>query len=248
MVKGIIDRFLRVPLEERNKRSLNLIDMFDGWKRKASQDLIKIKRKNALNKYLNWASSLDGFSLEQFMEFLVYLDQKMEVVKQRIDMINGTNHDYSNLNQAEALVLPSYQETPTNSTLMVPNDQIFCDDHHQILGYPNIVEGYNPFSWFNYPIISDNNGHNQDQYCPQLVNYNPNVFTNQVDDDNWFKYTNRNVMGGMSYDQGSGFVESIGASSTYGAVLPVQSNVPMQFPMVHNVPLQRHGQYQMFYK
>ena len=125
MVKGIIDRFLRVPLEERNKRSLNLIDMFDGWKRKASQDLIKIKRKNALNKYLNWASSLDGFSLEQFMEFLVYLDQKMEVVKQRIDMINGTNNDYSNLNQVEALVLPNYQATPTNSTLMVSNEQIF---------------------------------------------------------------------------------------------------------------------------
>uniref|UniRef100_A0A803KXU1 MADS-box domain-containing protein n=1 Tax=Chenopodium quinoa TaxID=63459 RepID=A0A803KXU1_CHEQI len=51
VAREMIDRYVRIPNEEKYKRALNLFDMFDEWTKKADQELSKLRHKNALVKY-----------------------------------------------------------------------------------------------------------------------------------------------------------------------------------------------------
>ncbi|XP_010673446.2 MADS-box protein JOINTLESS [Beta vulgaris subsp. vulgaris] len=247
IAREIIDRYLRVPKGDRYKGALNLYDMFDEWKRRADQDLCKLRHKNALATYPSWDSKFDGFNLDQLMELLAHLDQKIQFASQRIDMIKATNHNH---NQNGGLV--RYFEPAPISNLMISNENN--------VDYTN-VEVLNQFPMFNYPINNNNNHHYHQEYCHQVVPFNPTTLPEQVGgsrmDDHGGSTSSNNMMmynmnmmgevGPMYYDQGSGFVENVEGSSSYGAGLSMP--MPLQLPMLPNVSLPRQMQYhQMFYK
>ncbi|XP_021751881.1 agamous-like MADS-box protein AGL11 [Chenopodium quinoa] len=247
VAREMIDRYFRIPNEEKYKRALNLYDMFDEWTKKADQELSKLRHKNALVKYPSWDSSFDGLTLEQFMELLVHLDQKIEFVRQKILLIKGHNHTHEG-----AALVPYLEPTPISS--------------HQI-GFP-YVEGFNQLTSFNYPI--NNNNYNHQQFCHQLmpINY-PNLDIQggsssshqmggtRMDDQGGSSSKGSNLMYNMNsipgvvpvyYDQGRGFVDNVGATSSYGAGLTM-SSLPLQsLPMLPSASLQRQRQYQMYYK
>ncbi|XP_010676053.1 agamous-like MADS-box protein AGL80 [Beta vulgaris subsp. vulgaris] len=252
LAREIIDRYLRVPKEERYKRALNLYDMFDEWKKRADQELCKLRYKNALAKYPSWDSKFEGLNLDQLMELLAILDQKIEFVSQRIDMIKGTNHNHNHSQNNGGLV--PYFEPATMPNLMISSENSNVD-------YTN-VEEFNQFPMLNYSINNNNNHHYHQEYYHQVMPFNPTAISEQIggtrmDDhggstssSNMIMY-NMNMMGGVSpmyYDQGSGFGENVDGSSSYGAGLAM-SSMPLQLPMMPNVTLPRQMQYhQMFYK
>ncbi|KAL2928881.1 Agamous-like MADS-box protein AGL82 [Bienertia sinuspersici] len=250
IAREIIDRYLMVPKEERNKitRAKNLYDMFDEWTKKANQDLSKLRHKNAMDKYSSWGYNhayFDGLDVVQLMEVLVHLDQKIEYVNQRINMMIKSNHNHN-----EVGLVPYFEPTPISTNLMIPQ-----------------FEGVNQIPLFNYyPIINNNN----QEYCHQIMPFNNqlhhqqnNAFIDQVvgassrmmDDHHHHHDGNKNNnmvmynMNMMHYDQGSEIVDNIGSTSSYGDGLAM--SMPLQLPvMQHNVSLPRQRQYyqQMFYK
>ncbi|XP_021714622.1 floral homeotic protein GLOBOSA-like [Chenopodium quinoa] len=255
VAREMIDRYVRIPNEEKYKRALNLFDMFDEWTKKADQELSKLRHKNALVKYPCWDSRFDGLTLEQLMELLVHLDQKIEFVRQKISLFkSNNNHNHSHTHNHEGAALVPYLEpTPITS--------------HQI-GFP-YVEGFNQLTSFNYPI--NNNNYNYQQFCHQLVPFNYPNLDNQgggsssshqmggtrMDDQGGSSSRGSSLMYNMNsmpgvvpvyYDQGRGFVDNFGATSSYGAGLTM--SMPLQsMPMLPNASLQRQRQYhQMYYK
>jgi len=92
MAQEIIDRYLDASKEEKKKRAINLCDMFDAWNRGAGQELSKLRHKNVGLKYPTNVDStmlISGFNGDQLVELIAHLDQKLEILRQRFDMIKG---------------------------------------------------------------------------------------------------------------------------------------------------------------
>ncbi|KAL2944898.1 Agamous-like MADS-box protein AGL17 [Bienertia sinuspersici] len=258
----IIDRYLRVPNEEKNKNSLNLYDMFDEWTRKADQELTKLRHKNALTKYPCSISTINEFSVEQLMKLVVHLDQKIELIKQRIGVIKGgdCNQEATMTTTKKKGFVPCFEPTPISS-FMNPNYQMGC---HEFEGFVN------QFPLFNYPLINNNNDPNQEFYH-QILPFNQQSgllypHNNQVfgatkmgnnygeSSSNLVMYNMMDSVGPMYYDQRPGIVDNVGATSSHGGGggggLPM--SMPLQLPMLQqhpsNVSIPRQRHYQISYK
>ncbi|KNA24194.1 hypothetical protein SOVF_017880 [Spinacia oleracea] len=192
IAKEIIDRYLSVPNDEKFKRSLNLYDMVDDWKRKEEQELLKLRQKNGLiskypNPYPSWDSRFDGLTSDQLVEFLAHLDSKIEFVRQRIALIKSNSSSNNNISndvdvdvdvEKAGLLVPYYDHEPTQSPspspIPTPTPISSVMSGHQIMGGYPYIEGYNQlYSSYNYPINNSNNYYyNNQQYCHQLVPFN----------------------------------------------------------------------------
>ncbi|GAB4840560.1 hypothetical protein Ancab_021329 [Ancistrocladus abbreviatus] len=86
-VREIINRYNSIPKEDRQKRAVSIFDILEGRKRKAEQDLLKLRKKSMAMKYLSWHVSFDSLDKDQLMKMLLVLDEKLESVKRRIAML-----------------------------------------------------------------------------------------------------------------------------------------------------------------
>ncbi|KAK9689462.1 hypothetical protein RND81_09G060700 [Saponaria officinalis] len=167
LAREIIERYLAVPKEERVKRSLNLTDMFDEWIRKADHELDKLRLKNAMAKYPNMSTWINNFTPNQLMEMLVYLDQKIECVNLRIDMINGNK---------SGLVTVIEPATPVSSFIIPSDNNANQAEYHnqfcEIIDNGEVINQF-PNMYNNYPMFSNNilDSHQIGHFNPDLDTY-----------------------------------------------------------------------------
>ncbi|GAB4839971.1 hypothetical protein Ancab_020680 [Ancistrocladus abbreviatus] len=88
-VRKIIDKYNAIPRYDRNKRAVNLLDILEGRKRKAEQDLFKLRRKIMKAKYPTWHACFDSFSKAQLLELVLNLDGRIDDLKTRIALMKG---------------------------------------------------------------------------------------------------------------------------------------------------------------
>ncbi|KAJ8430515.1 hypothetical protein Cgig2_012914 [Carnegiea gigantea] len=235
VARKIINKYLLVPKEDKGKRALNLYDMFDEWKRKADQELAKLRQKKALARYPIWDPALDEFSPDELMKLLVDLDQKLELVSQRI---KGA--------QVQAGLGPLFDLTPVSS-LTIPSN-VNAHHYHQ-MGCSDF-EVMNQYSMFNYHPMGNT------QECNQIIPFDPNGLPGQVTSGhdggggkNNVVVCNMHMMGvdPMYYDfQGPGIVDRVAvAASSYGGTNSLPMSMPFQLPMLSSVKMPM--QCQVFY-
>ncbi|KAK9716262.1 hypothetical protein RND81_06G222000 [Saponaria officinalis] len=233
LAREIIERYLAVPKEERVKRSLNLTDMFDEWTRKADQELNKLRHKNAMAKYPNMSTWIDNFTPGQLMEMLVYLDQKIGCVNQKIDMIKGNKSG----------LVPVIEPTTPVSSFIIPSDNNVnqVEYHNQfgeIIDNGEVINQF-PNMYNNHPMFINNmqDGHQIGHFNPDPDPYKRGQIGQGYDtggiNNNAILYNfNMNM---MYYDQGS----SMDDVST----MPV--SMPLQLPLMSNFSMSGQS-HQMF--
>lgn len=87
------------------------------------------------------------------MKLLSLLDQKIEFVSQKMDMIKATNHDHSQNNGG--VLVPYFEPTPMSNLMISSRNNV---------DYTN-MDVFNQLPMFNYP-INNNNNHHYHQILP----------------------------------------------------------------------------------
>ncbi|OWM84641.1 MADS-box transcription factor PHERES 2-like [Punica granatum] len=83
-VKQVIDRYLNEGVDRRNRRAMGLTEFYMGRKRKADNELAKIRSANWAAKYPYSEEPLNGLSLDQLQTVLSMLGMKLENAKKRL--------------------------------------------------------------------------------------------------------------------------------------------------------------------
>ncbi|KAH7851267.1 hypothetical protein Vadar_009266 [Vaccinium darrowii] len=88
-IEALIDVYQKQPVEDRNRRTINLSHFFEDRKRKAEEAIGKLRMKNNEAKYPTWDDRYNKFSEEDLKGFYGMLENKIQEVKARIEFING---------------------------------------------------------------------------------------------------------------------------------------------------------------
>jgi len=217
MAREIIDRYLDASKEDKKKRAINLCDMFDAWNRRAGQELSKLRHINAR---LKFPTNLDSTMLcgyaDQLVQLIAHLDQKLEILRQRIDMIKSNQR---------ALVVPHFEPTPI-SDFVIPvnyNNSMLADQGDVD------VKLMDHFSWFNYPF----GDHHQTCHGPGSID--PNGLH-----DHTMPVGVGQGEGHICYDQSSQMVDNkVANSSDIAAALPM--SMPLHITLPFSVSFSWHG-------
>ncbi|XP_059311231.1 agamous-like MADS-box protein AGL19 [Lycium ferocissimum] len=97
-IKNLIDEYKKESsLQSGSTKTFALSDYFVDRSKKVEEELIKLRKMNMEKKYPCWLEFMDQFSEFKLREFLTLLDDKVEKVKYRINLLKGNNiasHEY----------------------------------------------------------------------------------------------------------------------------------------------------------
>ncbi|GAB4860911.1 hypothetical protein Ancab_036072 [Ancistrocladus abbreviatus] len=235
-VREIINRYISVPKDVRQKRAVNLFDILEGRKKKAEQALLKLQKRNMVMKYPSWHVSFDSFNKDQLMQTLWVLDEKLEIVKGRIAMLKQGGQGF-------VAPISSYPSSSLQGFGFVKSEF----DEGFINGFPTypvemdaqlVPFSVNPLRAPTFPVTGSS-------YDPSQMGMNHvNVTSNSAAECDF-------TVGSVCYDQALRVVNHVPALSNFVPPVMWGHGDDLQFSMPVRVPMLMpnvgfgHGSYQM---
>ncbi|OIT07653.1 PREDICTED: agamous-like MADS-box protein AGL80 [Nicotiana attenuata] len=89
-IQNLIDEYKKESsMQSGSTKTFGLSDYFIDRNKKVEEELIKLKKMNMQKKYPCWLEFMNQLSEVKLREFLTLLDDKVEKVKSRIDLLKG---------------------------------------------------------------------------------------------------------------------------------------------------------------
>ncbi|CAH9145497.1 unnamed protein product [Cuscuta epithymum] len=153
-----VERMIQVYKEkgaENGARAYGLPNFYMDRKKKAEEELKKLKQKKLESKYPTCPKLLDGLSKPELENFVSFLDRKLRASNTRLEMINFSNNSYKNLEEEELFchfrhdnddyIINNMNSNPglDNSGFVTPLQQVVRYDRH----HPNMILD-NPINYY----------------------------------------------------------------------------------------------------
>ncbi|KAF8377696.1 hypothetical protein HHK36_031080 [Tetracentron sinense] len=186
-VVRIINRYNEHSKEEREKRNLNLSDFFLDRKKKAEEELSKLRRNNeeAYYSFQTGDDQINDFKEDQLWELVTSLDGKLKFMR----TIIGSMKEKQGLMEQEAATMIEYcsliPQQNQNPSSYVPGM------YQRSMGLDHDMHQQQPISWVN-PL--DRRFPN-DYPCDQKLMYNPSPMATSM---NGMDYPHTQFSGGSS--------------------------------------------------
>ncbi|KAK4378698.1 hypothetical protein RND71_000560 [Anisodus tanguticus] len=167
-IQNLIDEYKKESnLQSGSTKIFGLSDYFVDRNKKVEEELIKLRKINMEKKYPCWLEFLDQLSEFKLREFLTLLDDKVEKVKSRINLLKG-NFASEYLMEGEMIDLGGGQATRL-SQLTHYNDNAMVQGGMELGGYNHQEQLQAPI----YP------------YCNSIINHQEMMMLMMNENDHW---------------------------------------------------------------
>ncbi|XVE87400.1 hypothetical protein DITRI_Ditri18aG0114500 [Diplodiscus trichospermus] len=116
-VNSIIEKFRSSEVQ---KKIFSLSNFFNIRKRQVDDKVAQVRKANLKAKFPTWDDRIDNFSPEQIASFLTKLDSNIEVVKRKIMLMKGDDHDHL-MQSSESRPNPFYYIPAKPLNIQVPS-------------------------------------------------------------------------------------------------------------------------------
>ncbi|XP_006349424.1 agamous-like MADS-box protein AGL19 [Solanum tuberosum] len=209
-IENLIDEYKKEnSLQSGSTKTFGLSDYFVDRNKKVEEEFIKLRKMNMEKKYPCWLEFMDQLSEFKLRDFLTLLDDKVENVKTRINMLKG---NFTDLMEGEMIGLGGGEQatrlTHYNDNVMVQGGMEYGD--------------YNQLQAPIYP------------YCNSFVNHHQEMRMLMMNENDW-QYNNgasssgSNNMSGVIINENSSILTSC-CSSAFAVEVATDSAVAAQVP------------------
>ncbi|XP_049389281.1 agamous-like MADS-box protein AGL19 [Solanum stenotomum] len=171
-IQNLIDEYKKEnSLQSGSTKTFGLSDYFVDRNKKVEEEFIKLRKMNMEKKYPCWLEFMDQLSEFKLRDFLTLLDDKVENVKTRINMLKGNFSGDYNLMEGEMIDLGGGGQATRLNQLTHYNDNVMVQGGME----------YGDYNQLQAPIYP---------YCNSIVNHHHQEMRMLMMNENDWQYNN----------------------------------------------------------
>lgn len=222
-VRQLIDIYRSKSRDSGSCRVYGLGDFFDDRKKRMEDELEKLRKKNTESKFPTWIDFLSFLSETQLRNLASGLSHKIEIVKNRIESIKGSDEDHQQNQNLDMMMMMMMTTTTSKSHPFPPGliqRGIELDLMNQQQQQQQSISGMNPNSNLNPSEMIPYQTIDQEQQQLHSINQNSMMMMLMNDDDSLRQHHQQMQIGGANgcNIQRAAFKHQVYFESTAGVI------------------------------